>query len=511
MKLFLWIYATSCMAQTTTLFSSHQTKLWLHQQPGFFHFSYDNINMPSHFHNMGLLGINYFSDITPSIYGGVGGYAAITGKQGGFFVLGMEGGFHYELFPHWSGVAGLFVGGGGGRSTPVGGGLMLRPQIGLQYSWPNLRLGLHYSYIDFPNGRIHSDQVGLDLDVPYDFYYVCPEYQTNTLFKLNEIFLANGQYLVVKLNDFAIVLQAYQPQSQTKNVYGQIQDDSIGLVGAEWDHYFTNQAFWYIKLAGAFHGTPNGYMDLLGGLGLHRQINSSPFAIVPQIGIGAAGGGYVNTGGGLIMQPQVGVEAALNKKLAVRLSGGYLRSLQGSFKAYTATTELIYHLDFAAGENTLSDHLPLDYKIQNWRLQIFNQTYLHPQRIKSPITSSVNLIGFQADQFVTPYFFISYQAASSYRGDRSGGYATGMIGPGMQTREYANLHLQFFTELLAGAGGGGLAVGRGAILEPVAGIHLTLTKIFGLQTSVSYIKSLHDNLSTPAINLGMTLRLGVLS
>ena len=63
---------------------------------GFFRSSFDNVTLPSDQH-IGLLGINYFADITPTFYGGIGTYGAITGTQGGLFVLAMGGGWQIQI------------------------------------------------------------------------------------------------------------------------------------------------------------------------------------------------------------------------------------------------------------------------------------------------------------------------------------------------------------------------------------------------------------------------------
>src|SRR3990167_5748101 len=120
----------SCFASETSSQNMLANKLWLQKQSGFFRFSFDDVHMPMGLANTGLVGINYFAEITPLVYGGIGGYGSVTGTQGGLFVLGFAGGVHKEFFPHWWADAGLFVGGGGGRSSYVGGGLMLRPSLG---------------------------------------------------------------------------------------------------------------------------------------------------------------------------------------------------------------------------------------------------------------------------------------------------------------------------------------------------------------------------------------------
>jgi len=484
--------------------------LWLQQQPGFFRFSYDSIKMPYNISSMGLTGINYFADFTPNIYGGVGAYGAMTGSQGGFFTLGVGAGLHHTFPHHLVADLGMFVGGGGGRSSYVGGGLMLRPHVGIAYDFQWAQLGLHYSYIDFPTGKIHSQQVGVNLDIPFDFYYVRPQDVGHALFHFDDIHLFNGKFLQVQRNDFGLLLQAYRQNKGTRNVNGVIQDGTIGLVGAELDHYLTKNIFWSFKAGGAFRGVPNGYMDVLAGAGYHWPLGSYGFALVPQLQVGAGGGGNVNTGGGVILLPQLGIEWPMTKHFSGRLSSGYLWAPQGQLKAATLTAEVFYHLDMGTGSSTPADFVS-NYSVQNWRIQLLNQTYLAPQRTFTATTPSINLIAVQVDQLFTPYFFFSYQAASAYNGLHAGGYATGMIGPGIQTSTLLGHRVQPFAELLVGAGGGGgLALSGGSLIEPVVGLRYLFTPSVGVQASVGQVKALQNNLNTSVINLGLTINFGSL-
>ncbi len=499
-NLFALLVATSSFA------TANPDALSIAKQPGFFRFSYDNLKMPSGMDHMGLLGLNYLANITPTIYAGVGGYGAVTGTQGGLFTLGITGGLQHEIFPHIAGDVGLFVGGGGGRSSLVGGGLMLRPHIGLKYNFSWASVGVHYSYITFPDGEIHSSQVGVDFEIPYDFYYVPYRVATNNVFNINDI---QGLYhfLEFQRNDFGILVQRYQPPAGTKNVLGNLQDGAMGLVGAELDHYLSQNIFWSIKASGAFSGSTNGYMDVLGGLGYHFPLGIKGVALVPKIGLGVGGGGNVDTGGGVLILPELGLEWPLTTTLSGRLSGGYLWAPDGQLKAATVTGEILYHLDLVKPTESATTNLVNTFWLQPWRIQLFNQTYLRPQRAAVSTRSPDNLIVLQLDQLWTEHFFFTYQAASAYSGYHAGGYATGMIGPGLQTSPFFRQHMQLFGEVLVGAGGGGgLALGGGALIEPVLGLHYALTNAFGLQASVSQVKALHNNLNTPVVNLGFTVR-----
>ena len=62
---------------------------------------------------------------------------------------------------------GGYVGAGGGGAAAQGGGLHIRPHIGLKYDFNWSVLGLNYSYVDFPNGDISSDAIALSFDFPF--------------------------------------------------------------------------------------------------------------------------------------------------------------------------------------------------------------------------------------------------------------------------------------------------------------------------------------------------------
>jgi len=510
--LFAFVFITLAHAKVTSP-QTHSNDL--HNLPGFLRLSFDNnIHMPNSIANMGLLGFDYFADMNSYVYAGFGGYGSVTGTQGGLFTVGVEGGIHHELLSHWWGDAGFFVGGGGGKASLTGGGLMLRPHAGIAYAFPWARVGVFYSYINFPSGEIRSQQVGVNLDLPMNFSYLSPhdDLVGSTIFDLDSIHASLDHFIGFQRNDFALFVQAYQQRSGTRNAVGAIQDGTMGLVGAELDHYFTDRWFWWLKTSGAFSGIPNGYMDVLGGLGYHVALGSSRLALVPQLGVGAGGGGWVETGGGFLVNPLLGLEWAITPACSIRASSGYLWAPQGELEAVPITGELIWHLDIATESvhpiQMFADRLT----ILGWRFQMLNQTYFHPQRSFDHTVSAIQLIGIQVDQLFAPWFFMSYQAMGAYSGYHAGGYATGMIGPGIQSPMGLNRHVQLFGEVLIGAGGGGgLALSGGSIIEPLVGVRYAITPLIGVQASVGEIKALRDDLNTPVLNVGLTMRFDTLT
>ena len=130
-------------------------------------FSFEEIDMPDAGEKMGLYSIGAYDELNPWLYGGITLYGAATGRRGGFFTGGYTLGVDHQLFDNFFFDAGGYVGAGGGGAAAQGGGLMIRPHVGLKYDFSWSKLGLNYTYVDFPNGNISSDAIALSLDIPF--------------------------------------------------------------------------------------------------------------------------------------------------------------------------------------------------------------------------------------------------------------------------------------------------------------------------------------------------------
>src|SRR3990167_5836182 len=192
---FLFIFADEVIAFSSPSFLT---------QPGFFRTSFEAVAMPQDSPRMGFLSMNYFTEISPWLYGGVGSYEAVSGNQGGFFTLGLGGGVHTPVVNHMQADLGFYAGGGGRQSSLVGGGLMLKPYLGLSYLWRSTRFGLFYSYVNFSDGSIHSSQVGVSIDFLNQFDYFDSKYKNKTFSDLKEIIFPKDNYLVWQREDFSI-------------------------------------------------------------------------------------------------------------------------------------------------------------------------------------------------------------------------------------------------------------------------------------------------------------------
>lgn len=446
--------------------------------------SYEKWNMPDNIQSMGVLGIHETTDFSAWFYSGLGLYSAVSGEKGGFFGLALEGGIHHFLFSHTLWDIGTRIGGAGGHNVPVGGGLFYEPYTGIQYHYHHFCAELYYSYIDFVYGTITSDQVGLSLGFTLD----------------SHDFNATHSHSKNARNAIAATSKIYAINAGVKNNSNQSMNADMALLGFEFSHYLSSHFFAFFDFSGAFHGNENGYADELLGLGYDVSLFSShQWDAIVKLAAGSGGGGNVSTGGGLIYNPSAGVEYHFSNAISLEVDGGYIAAPEGDFAAKELGLLLKYHL---------SDRKMGDGDNRYWKIRLLNQTYFNPKASDGTINPAMQLLNVDFDYMITHYFYMTGQTAFAYIGKNTGGYFSGMLGIGAMTARIKNTPIQLFSEALAGtAGGAGLSLGDGALIEPIAGIQLDLHSAVALQLSTGYLMSLQGQFRSQTMQAGIIYKL----
>lgn len=461
-----------------------------------------NINMPNGQSSMGLMGLHYDLNLLPipDFYTGFGTYGAVTGDNGGFFALGIDNDYRPQLYKSLYLDSGVFVGGGGARSAQVGGGLMILPHIGLGYKLWGQLFTLDYSYVTFPSGQISGSQVLLGVVFPSDFNFFTPGQDAGSNSSID--WQADRFYL-------SPIVQIYDPKSGNTSLSGSLQDSSLDLVGAEGGKYITDNTFVALRTTAVAKGNANGYMTLMGGIGYQMPITLK-FYWVNDAFVGSGGGGNVDTGNGILLEADTGFGWQILPNIQPRLSLGYLIAPDGHFKTWVGTFGLNYDLGWLsapANDTDINYTVPAN-DVQHWRVEAYNQTYFNPQRTDSR-SGNINLIGASLEQQLNPNWYLSYRTSFAYQGDSSGSLATGLIGAGYQLNFNSGLHPH--VAFLAGAaGGGGLNVGGGFLVEPEVGLRYDFTPKFGVDVSGGEMISTSGSLHTTVLNAGVTYSFGKL-
>ena len=474
--------------------------------------SFDSIKMPDKDGSMGLLGFYYLAKVSPFFNGGIVGYSAIRGNQGGLFVLGIEGDIYCRLISKLWIHSGLFVGGGGGK-VGTGNGSMMRSHIGISYDFERFKVGTNYSYASFPDSKIQGKQVSLSITIPTQFYYTNPNFIGKTINDLNMLkHISGSSNIVFKHVYMGIDVKNYFQKLATKNTSGQVQDDTIWLTGFELGRFLTKNTYILLKTSGAFKGNPHGYMDFLAGIGYNYPLIAQHLSLSGKITAGSGGGGHVETGGGYLWETNIGLKLNFTPNIAMQIDGGYLNSPKGNLKAISLTSKLLYSIETASIVPTKkSKNTDGIYTFYSWAIRITNQVYRHPKRTHNIANDNVHLICVKFDKLLNNYIFLTGQAHSAYSGNYVGGYAAGLVGIGIQSKAILNDQLKVNAEMLIGAGGGGhLAIGQGTIAQSVVGLTYNFNHYIGVRLSTGKVFALKDDLNNNVIDLGLVINFATL-
>ena len=307
---------------------------------------------------------------------------------------------------------------------------------------------------------------------------------------------------------FMMHLNNLSVKGRSQNVRGEsLNGSTIRLAGFEINSYFDNNWFAFAKFDGAYDGIPAGYMNIFLGGGYHLGFNQNRTNILTKFGIGAGGGGSVDSQGGILIYPDISIEQHISNNVYLAVNKGFLMSPNSFFETSTFGVGLKYYTNI----NGVAD-LKTDSKVRFQGLEVIvkQDIYLDADRIINP-TENLYQIAVQLNYHLNKNVYLAGQTAFANFGN-AGAYAEGIVGMGLQTNYLFNDKANFFLQgLIGGAGGGDIATGEGLIIKPSIGMNYRLETGVALRGAVGYVKSRGGNLSSPMINLGLSYQFSFLS
>ena len=481
--------------------ASMETAIWRKRT---LRFSFEEIDMPAVGEYMGLYSIGAYDRLNSWLYGGITLYGAATGRRGGFFTGGYTLGIERQLIDNWILDAGYYVGAGGGGAAAQGGGLMVRPHIGLKYDFSWSSLGLNYSYVDFPNGKISSDAIALSLDIPFSAPIL---YWENDGLTAADYFGSDLSNVSNHRSHIAARVRSYSPASGSKTTTGGSINNSLGLVGVEYSYFLDKNWFTTFETAGAVSGGVGGYAELLAGIGYRFTLTKDDrLAMLPALTIGGAGGGSVETGGGFVARANLGLEYRFSPDLSLIMDGGYLTAPNGNFDTPYFGFNLAYLMqNFAKDQKGVPLSETDLIQTNKWRFRPSHQWYFDAQRKDGP-QRAMQLLGGKLDWMGGDWWYLTGQGLSAYGGG-AGGYSEGHWGVGVLGPSWKNW--QLYAEMLIGAGGGGgVDSGSALLYKPSVGLEYNLNKDFSFQTGIGKVISKEGNLDANTLDISLVWRFG---
>ncbi|MCT4698789.1 hypothetical protein [Tenacibaculum haliotis] len=472
-------------------------------QKGFGQLDFLSIKMPEGETNMDFTGIHY--NIKPNnwSYVGLGFYGAVGGIRGGFFTLGINAGIQHKITDKLFIDTGFHFGGGGGAAAPDGGGAFILPHFNLGYNFKHFATTAGYSYVNFfDKGTINGSQFNVAVQIPLLFETTNFKEREHS-FMLNQLTNslwntpANKISLLVHLNNLSVTKGSYK-------------NKTIRLAGFELNSYINKNVFFFVKADGAYHGIKAGYMDILLGGGYHLSMNKNRTNILAKFGVGAGGGGGVDTKGGFLIYPDISIEQKLFDNIYASINKGYLMSPDSHFTSSTLGFGLKYYID-KDGIISENDNYTKG-KFKGLETIIKQDLYLNAARDNNGgFTQNMHQISLQINFFLNKYIYGAGQTSFANFGD-AGAYAEGIVGLGIQSNTFFNNTTSIFGQILGGAaGGGGISTGQGLIVKPSMGLSYKLTNKLNIRGGLGYVKARGGNLSSTYLNFGVSYNFSFLS
>ncbi len=464
--------------------------------------SYEPVELPAQ-ETMGLLGGTYAIKAGKYQYLGLGVYGAVSGDRGGFFTGGLDWSLRKSVNDAWKVGGGLFVGGGGGGAAPQGGGLMVRSHLWAGYEMAeDTYVGPALSNVWFPNGRIRSTHWSLALEHRFKVYTSSDPIGVPGLYHLPG--------LARQERCFYVTMGRYVVPSHMRGRSGRLLATNLDIIGVKLVNSHGHGDFVELETGGAYGGNIDGFAQLFAGYG--KSVTISPgFMLGATASMGAAGGGDVPTGGGMMAKAQAWLGADLYSNVTLKTGIGTVRALDDEFRAR------LYFLDLGYKYHTLikgsQGSLSTEAMYVNW----------HPFRMragasrysdvgggrKNPLvkTEYVDNIVLKIDSYVSRRVYLTGQAHAAIRGG-AGGYAVGLVGPGLVLLEtrYGSLEAEY---PVGAAGGGGLAVGGGFISQPMLNFSIPLSRANSLILGFGYIKAHQGTLDSAVAEISWAGRFGL--
>jgi len=428
-------------------------------------------------------------------------YGAMRGERGGFITLGPALEVAQDFDQLWSYHAGLFVGAGGGHGANdlAGGGLMIREDAGVSFSLSSAgRFGFGWSHVHFPSGSIASTQPYFQYE--YQFYSA---YHSGWSTLAMEDASSGVETASSQTEEIAATMHRYFLRENSPGYRSDAKGSSMHLLGIGWTSYLNDQWFANVESAGAVGGNSNGYMQVLAGGGyrfrLGRYSGMKLFASA-----GPAGGGGIDTGGGLLFKAGVSVSQTIVRKTGVEISVSQLRAPSGVFSARGIAAKLNYQFDTpVVSEGDVPLNVFSEFEPRKLRIRFVNQSYFKASdRWRNQyVDRTVSNLGVQLDYFFSPSSFVTGQGLAAYAGD-AGAYMTGQLGVGRRW----SLSDRWFAEgegLIGAAGGGGLEVGGGLVGQANASLGYQVSNMFSVITSVGHIQAWRGPFKANVVGLSL--------
>ncbi len=375
------------------------------------------------------------------------------GDFGGVFILGATAQRRWRLGRDLHLAASMTVGGGGGRRLPLGGGLMLRPEVQVRQSFGSWYLGAGVAHTRFPNGELRDTGWSLTLGRAADFQAFSPRSDGQRA--------STDTPMGMGFDEMALAASRFQPSRKAKGRDGRALSPSLNRAGVDLRSYRNEGSWWGLEAAGAARGGEDGYIETLGNAGWDWPLLHPRLRAGVQLGVGLGGGGNIDTGNGWLLRGGATLRWLSPWGASLRLDANRTHAPSGNFSARETRLSLVLPLTGERRPDSTGFALLEEGVVRTQTLWGGVQT-LPRVRLGNGQQGRMSQVVLGLNRNWSKHLYGTAQASSAAVG-QAAGHAVGLVGLGAQTQPWAG-RWRAGAELLAGvAGGGGVTVDGRAV------------------------------------------------
>jgi hypothetical protein len=271
--------------------------------------------------NMSLVGVEWDYYFQDNAFFRLQPLGALGGDSDGYASLLMGLGYRFKLTDSDSIKVSATLGASGGGRVDTGGGFTADASINLQHRFTNgLLLGLRAGVVGAPDGDFKANSLGLIIGHSDQ----APD---------KKVF--SGRDLKPRHWRVRATHQTYRPRGDTRRKGKTTPDNrDIHLFGLQSDIFLNRNAYLTGQAIGAYDGDAGGYAAGLVGVGYMAPLwENSRLLVNAELLGGAAGGGGLAVGDGLVSQAMIGLAYRTSRASSLQASYGIIKSNNGNFEA----------------------------------------------------------------------------------------------------------------------------------------------------------------------------------
>ncbi len=280
--------------------------------------------------SMQLVGVEWLSYLNERWFLKVESEGAMGGENNGYMQILLGGGYRLPITRSTSLKLHVAAGPAGGGGADTGGGLLLDAGLGLQQNISkNLAIELLAGGVTAPS---HSFEA-LNLALKFNYQFGLPDVSSSAI-SWNTLGDFDTEQLRVRLTN-----QTYfkaDPNWRNRSI-----NQEVSNLGVQVDYFVSPHLFMTGQGLAAYAGDAGAYMTGQVGLGTQWDLTQHWF-IEGEALVGAAGGGGLAVGGGLVAQANASLGYRLSNALSIIATAGHIEAPRGDFKANVAGVSLAY-------------------------------------------------------------------------------------------------------------------------------------------------------------------------